>query len=72
MRSVKVYDAASILARDALLKWSNGAKKTYGLTLPNGASSAVIQAGKSYVHQHGKDALANVAKLHFKTIEDIH
>jgi ribonuclease HIII len=64
--------AASILARDALLKWSNGAKKTYGLTLPKGASSLVIQAGKAYVKDHGKDALVNVAKLHFKTTEDIH
>ncbi|WP_236587615.1 ribonuclease HIII [Tumebacillus amylolyticus] len=63
--------AASIQARDTLLKWSNGAKKTYGLTLPKGASSLVIQAGKSYVKEHGKDALANVAKLHFKTTEDV-
>ncbi|PWK13338.1 ribonuclease HIII [Tumebacillus permanentifrigoris] len=63
--------AASILARDALLKWSNGAKKQYGLTLPKGASSLVIQAGKAYVQAHGKEALANVAKLHFKTTEDV-
>ncbi|TCP53927.1 hypothetical protein EV586_105273 [Tumebacillus sp. BK434] len=63
--------AASILVRDALLKWSNGAKKQYGLTLPKGASSLVIQAGKSYVKEHGKDALVNVAKLHFKTTEDV-
>ena len=31
----------------------------------------LIQAGKSYVKEHGKDALANVAKLHFKTMNDI-
>ena len=63
--------AASVLARDALLKWSNGAKKTYGFTLPRGASFLVIQAGKTYVKEHGKEALANVAKLHFKTTEDV-
>ncbi|MBL0386069.1 ribonuclease HIII [Tumebacillus sp. ITR2] len=63
--------AASILARDALLKWSNGAKKQYGLILPKGASSLGIQAGKSYVQEHGKDALSNVAKLHFKTTEEV-
>jgi ribonuclease HIII len=55
--------AATVLARDALLKWSSGAQKTYGIALPKGASSLVIQAGR--------DALLNVAKLHFKTTNDI-
>lgn len=63
--------AASVLARDALLKWSSGAQKTYGIALPKGASSLVIQAGKTYVQTHGRDALVNVAKLHFKTTNDI-
>jgi ribonuclease HIII len=61
--------AASILARDALLKWSSIAKMTYGLTLPKGASSTVTQAGRAYVKVHDKGDLFNVAKLHFKTTE---
>ena len=63
--------AASILARDALLKWHKDAKAQHGLALPKGASAQVIAAGKTLVHNSGRDQLRIVAKLHFKTTNDV-
>ena len=59
--------AASILARDEFVQRLDRAGKQYGITLPKGASDAVIAAGKELVAQHGEEALAKVAKMHFRT-----
>ncbi len=63
--------AASILARDAFLRWHKEAKGEYGITFPKGANAQVVQVGKAYVQSNGKQALQNVAKLHFKTTEEV-
>jgi ribonuclease HIII len=63
--------AASVLARDAFLRWHQEAKKQYSLAFPKGASQQVITTGKAFVQANGKQALRNVAKLHFKTTEEV-
>jgi ribonuclease HIII len=59
--------AASVMARDGFLGWLEQAERRFGLRLPKGASNEVEAAGRRYVAKYGPAALANVAKLHFKT-----
>ena len=63
--------AASILARDAFLRWLEQAGKTLGLTVPKGASPKVIETGKLLVTRLGADALKDYAKVSFKTMNQI-
>lgn len=66
-----VVAAASILARAAFVEGIESLGKMVALTLPKGASSQVIQAGKLVLAKHGKEMLQKVAKLHFKTTGQI-
>jgi ribonuclease HIII len=59
--------AASILARERFIDWLDQTSKASGVTLPPGASDAVVQAGREFVSKHGREALGKVAKLHFRT-----
>ena len=63
--------AASIIARDEFVRRLVVLGREVGVTLPKGASAAVIAAGKEIVAQHGREALANVAKLHFRTTQQV-
>lgn len=63
--------AASILARARFLNKLANLSNEYKIDLPKGASQAVIEAAKKFVDTHGKEALMKVAKLHFKTTEDV-
>jgi ribonuclease HIII len=63
--------AASILARDAFLRWLEQAGKTLGLTVPKGASPKVIETGRLLVARMGADALKEYAKVSFKTMEKV-
>lgn len=63
--------AASILARAEFVNRLAKLGEQYALTLPKGASPNVIAAGKSFVAKHGQGALVNVAKLHFKTLQNV-
>jgi len=63
--------AASILARARFLKRLEELAAQWGMPLPKGASPAVIQAGRALVRQRGKEALRQVAKLHFKTTAQV-
>jgi ribonuclease HIII len=63
--------AASILARDAFLRWLEQAGKTLGLTVPKGASPKVIETGRLLVARLGVDALKEYAKVSFKTMEKV-
>jgi ribonuclease HIII len=63
--------AASILARDAFLRWHQEAKEQYGVTFPKGVSSEVVRAGREYVQSYGVQSLRNVAKVHFKTTSEV-
>ncbi len=59
--------AASILARERFIDWMDKTSAAGGITLPLGASDAVIQAARQLVARDGPEVLGKVAKLHFKT-----
>ena len=63
--------AASVLARAAFIDWLAKQENNVGETLLRGASGAVKALGIRIVTQHGGEALARVAKLHFKTASEI-
>ena len=63
--------AASILARERFIDWMDAATKKVGFTIPLGASSQVVDAGKKLVATHGPHVLEKFAKLHFKTTHQV-
>ena len=63
--------AASIVARDEFVRRLGRLSSDLGLPLPKGASPEVELAAKAVVKKHGKDGLAKVAKLHFKTTKAV-
>jgi len=63
--------AGSVLARYELLKWHESQKVELGFELPLGAGPQTISAGKRFVAVHGRDSLKDIAKMHFKTIQQI-
>jgi ribonuclease HIII len=66
-----VVAAASILARAAFLEGLEKLGAQFSVLLPKGASQKVIDTGRALVEKYGEQILAEVAKLHFKTREDI-
>jgi len=62
--------AASILARAEFLRRLERLGHEFGIPLPKGASN-VISTGKQFVAKHGPDALPSVAKMHFKTSQQV-
>ena len=66
-----IVAAASILARACFVEGMHKLSQRYGLKLPYGASAQVIAAGRQLVGKHGRDALAECAKLHFKTASQV-
>lgn len=63
--------AASILARDEFVKRIKRLSLEFGLELPKGASPRVLDAAKKFITKHGKNQLHQVAKLHFKTTNEL-
>ena len=63
--------AASILARDAFLRWIDQVGKALGLTVPKGASPKVIETGRLLVSRLGADGLKDYAKVSFKTMQKV-
>jgi ribonuclease HIII len=63
--------AASIVARADFLRRLQELSSRHGVTLPKGASDAVITAGKEFVRRHDAEALGQVAKLHFRTTASV-
>ncbi len=66
-----VVAAASILARAAFVEGIKKLSEQCGFEIPKGASDKVIAAGKRAVTTFGRDVLEKIAKLHFKTTEQI-
>lgn len=66
-----VVAAASILARVAFVGALETLSLQVGMTLPKGASSLVVKAGRKLVEGQGRSILEQVAKLHFKTTQEI-
>lgn len=62
-----VVAAASILARQTFVESLQELGKKWGIVLPKGASSSTVFSAKEFVKKWGKEALVDVAKLHFKT-----
>lgn len=63
--------AASILARAEFLQRLDRLSQELGTTLPKGASVAVELAGRMVVKKYGRDRLGAIAKLHFKTTQQV-
>ncbi len=63
--------AASVIAREHFLLCLRKLGEDAGIEFPKGASQAVIAAGRAYVAKFGAGALANVAKVHFRTTQSV-
>ncbi|MBW2220575.1 MAG: ribonuclease HIII, partial [Deltaproteobacteria bacterium] len=63
--------AASILARNTFEKKIERLNEEYGVTLPFGAGPQVITAAKKFTERHGREKLKEIAKLHFKTVQQV-
>ncbi|MBI5274698.1 MAG: ribonuclease HIII [Chlamydiales bacterium] len=66
-----VVAAASILAREGFVLAMDKLSQDYDMTIPKGASSQVIEAGKLFVKRFGRERLPEVAKMHFKTSTEV-
>lgn len=62
--------AASILAREAFVRWLDEAAARLGSELPKGASGQVRAAAGRLVSARGPEILHEVAKVHFKTARE--
>jgi len=63
--------AASIIARDCFERRIEELEAKFGCTLPLGAQAHVTEAARHFVRIHGREKLAEVAKLHFKNFKEI-
>jgi len=62
---------ASIIARYNFIKSIDKLSKQFDIKLPKGASAKVISAGKEFCARFGKERLNEIAKVHFKTYNEI-
>ncbi|SHJ41121.1 ribonuclease HIII [Reichenbachiella agariperforans] len=63
--------AASILARERFLEKLKKISIEYSIDFSKGASSLVVDQAREFVGKYGQEQLTNVAKLHFKTTEQV-
>lgn len=64
--------AASIIARATFVRQIEELSESIGIQLPKGASNPmIVTVGREIVARAGRDALGKVAKLHFKTTQEI-
>jgi ribonuclease HIII len=63
--------AASVLARDRFVKKLEKIGKSYNTNLPKGASKNVIAVAEQLVLANGSQILDKIAKIHFKTTNEI-
>lgn len=63
--------AASILARNEFVQRMKQLSKTYGIEFSKGASPQVKTQAREFINKYGKDCLNNIAKLHFKTTQEL-
>lgn len=62
----------SILARYEFVKNMENISQKIGIELPKGASNKTIETGVEICQKYGKEKLIQVAKMHFKTTQDIY
>ena len=65
-----IVAAASIIARAEFLKGMEKMSKQWDIDFPKGAAN-VITTGKTFVSRYGRENLHKVAKLHFKTTQQV-
>ncbi|OHD06967.1 MAG: ribonuclease HIII [Spirochaetes bacterium GWB1_36_13] len=63
--------AASILAREGFLTSIEAMGIKYGITIPKGANETVIKVTKSIIEKNGEGELTKIAKLNFKTTQQV-
>lgn len=63
--------AASILARERFVQWLRDRSSDLGISLPKGVSAQVKENARALVSSRGRDILPQVAKMHFKTAEEV-
>ncbi len=63
--------AASIIARNHFAAQCVRMEQTYGMRFPLGCSGQVKAAAKEFANRYGKHRLSEVAKIHFKTYQEI-
>jgi len=63
--------AASILARNEFVQRIKKLSFEYGINFQKGASQKVKDQAAEFVNKYGRDSLKNIAKLHFKTTNEL-
>ena len=63
--------AASVLARAEYVNRMKTLSNRYEIELPKGASDKVLNTGKNFIKIYGKEKLKYIAKLHFKTYNQL-
>lgn len=63
--------AASILARDAVVKWFNSQSRKYKLDIPKGSSTEVEKMAKQLFEKYGEEMMRKMVKIHFKTSQKV-
>lgn len=63
--------AASIIARYSFLKKMEAMNEEFSFNFPFGAGEQAKQALKEFLSKYGEERLTEVAKLNFKTIEEV-
>lgn len=66
-----VVAAASILARNEFVKRIQKMSEEYKIIFPKGASEKVKEAAREFIKKYSKDNLNLIAKLHFKTTQEL-
>ena len=62
---------ASVIARNEFIWQMRALSKEVGRELPKGAGPPVLAAGRELVAMHGREVLSRVAKLHFRTTDQL-
>lgn len=63
--------AASVIARYQFIQKMRQLSNRFGVDLPFGANSIVKTRAKEVIARHGRESLGEVAKLHFKTTNEL-
>ncbi len=63
--------AASVVARAHYLAGLAALEKRFGMELHAGAGAPVIRKGREFVAKYGREALSQVAKVHFRTTQSL-
>ena len=63
--------AASILAREAFVRWLKTEGQKFGMEFPKGVSAGVKQTAGGLVAKHGNDVLPVLCKMHFRTSAEV-